>query len=70
MNLLEEYKKNGRKKYSVDIMLNDGGRNMSNGVRDAGLLGEERVTLGPDLGTRLVPNEIDPTSVLGRKGLV
>jgi len=39
-----------RKKYSVDIMLNDEGTNMSNGVRDAGLLGEERVTLEPDPG--------------------
>ena len=58
-----------RKKYSVDIMLNDGGRNMSNGVRDAGLLGEERVTLEPYPGSGLIPNEIDPTSVLGNKGI-
>jgi hypothetical protein len=58
-----------RKKYSVDIMLNDGGRNMSNGVRDAGLLGEERVTLEPYPGTGLIPNEIDPPSVLGKKGI-
>ena len=58
-----------RKKYNVDIMLNDGGRNMSNGVRDAGLLGEERVTLEPYPGNGLIPNEIDPTSILGKKGI-
>ena len=58
-----------RKKYSVDIMLNDEGTNMSNGVRDAGLLGEERVTLEPYPGSGLIPNEIDPTSVLGKKGI-
>ena len=48
-----------RKKYSVDIMLNDGGRIMSNGVRDSGLLGEERVTLEPYPGNGLIPNEIE-----------
>jgi len=58
-----------RKKYAVDIMLNDGGRNMSNGVRDAGLLGEERVTLEPYPGIGVIPNEIDPTSILGKKGI-
>ena len=58
-----------RKKYSVDIMLNDGGRIMSNGVRDAGLLGEERVTLEPYPGNGLIPNEIDPSSILGKKGI-
>ena len=58
-----------RKKYSVDIMLNDGGRIMSNGVRDAGLLGEERVTLEPYPGNGIIPNEIDPTSILGKKGI-
>jgi hypothetical protein len=58
-----------RKKYSVDIMLNDGGRIMSNGVRDAGLLGEERVTLEPYPGNGLMPNEIGPSSILGKKGI-
>ena len=58
-----------RKKYSVDMMLNDGGRLMSNGVRDAGLLGEERVTLEPYPGNGIVPNKIDPTSILGKKGI-
>ena len=58
-----------RKKYNVDIMLNDGGRIMSNGVRDSGLLGEERVTLEPYPGNGLIPNEIDPTSILGKKGI-
>ena len=58
-----------RKKYNVDIMLNDGGRMMSNGVRDAGLLGEERVTLEPYPGNGILPNQIDPSSILGKKGI-
>ena len=58
-----------RKKYSIDIMLNDGGRIMSNGIRDAGLLGEERVTLEPYPGNGIVPNKINPTSILGKKGI-
>jgi hypothetical protein len=31
---------NLRKKYDIDVMLNDGGRQMSNSLRDAGLLAE------------------------------
>jgi hypothetical protein len=58
-----------RRKYSVNIMLNDGGRIMSNVVRHSGLLGEERITLEPYPGNGLIHNEIDPTSILGKKGI-
>ena len=34
-----------RRLYDIDMILNDGGRIMSNSVRDLGILGEERVTL-------------------------
>ena len=50
------------------MMLNDGGRQMSNGIRDAGLLAEERVTLEPYPGEGMLPSKIDPTSVLGMDG--
>jgi hypothetical protein len=51
--------------------LNDGGRLMSNGVRDSGLLAEERVTLEPYPGNDVMTTseETDPTSILGKKGL-
>lgn len=56
-----------RKSHGVDVLLNDGGRQMSNGVRDAGLLGEERVTLEPYPGNQFI-SEIDASSVLGKEG--
>jgi len=58
-----------RKKYDVNILLNDGGRYMSNGIRDVGLLGEERITIEPYPGIGVVPEELDPSSILGRKGI-
>jgi riboflavin biosynthesis pyrimidine reductase len=58
-----------RKKYDIDVMLNDGGRQMSNSLRDAGLLAEERVTLEPYPGTKIIPEDLDPTSILGDIGL-
>jgi len=57
-----------RKKYNIQMILNDGGRQMSNGVRDAGLLGEERVTLEPYPGDGIIPDQLDPTSILGQDG--
>jgi hypothetical protein len=58
-----------RKDYNIDIMLNDGGRQMSNGIRNAGLIGEERITLEPYPGYDILPEEIDPTSILGVEGI-
>jgi hypothetical protein len=60
-----------RHKYSVEMMLNDGGRQMSNGMRDLGLLAEERVTLEPFPGKRIIPepDEIDPSSIMAMDGL-
>jgi hypothetical protein len=60
---------NLRKQYNIDIMLNDGGRQMSNSLRDDSLLAEERVTLEPYPGKNIIPHEIDPTSILGEVGL-
>jgi hypothetical protein len=53
---------NLRSKYNIDIMLNDGGRQMSNGIRDTGLLGEERITLEPYPGNDIIPEveSVDP----------
>jgi hypothetical protein len=47
---------NLRSKYNIDIMLNDGGRQMSNGIRDIGLLGEERITLELYPGNDIIPD--------------
>lgn len=59
-----------RRLYGIDHILNDGGRIMSNSVRDLGILGEERVTLEPYPGDQFIPNSeiIYPTSVLGAEG--
>jgi len=59
-----------RRLYGIDVLLNDGGRIMSNSLRDLGLLGEERVTLEPYPGSRFIPDHerIDPSCVLGVKG--
>jgi hypothetical protein len=59
-----------RRLYGIDLILNDGGRIMSNSVRDLGILGEERVTLEPYPGDRFIPHSdrIDPKSVLGTEG--
>ncbi|HEY8110820.1 MAG TPA: hypothetical protein VIG05_08140, partial [Candidatus Nitrosotenuis sp.] len=60
-----------RKTYGLDRLLNDGGRQMSNAVRDAGLLAEERVTLEPYPGDGIMPDNIEsshPDSILGKKG--
>ncbi len=59
-----------RQLYSKDVILNDGGRQMSNSLRDLGILGEERVTLEPYPGFKFIPDpeRIDPESVLGVEG--
>jgi len=60
-----------KKKYQIDIILNDGGRIMSNGFKDSGVLGEERITLEPYPGKVLIQNEnhkVIEESTLGIKG--
>ncbi|TLX90225.1 MAG: hypothetical protein E6K94_07755 [Thaumarchaeota archaeon] len=59
-----------RQLYSKDVILNDGGRQMSNSLRDLGILGEERVTLEPYPGSKFIPDpeRIDPESILGVEG--
>lgn len=58
-----------RKKYNINILLNDGCRQMSNSFRDAGFLAEERITIEPYPGKKIMPDEIDPTSILGEDGI-
>ena len=36
-----------KKKYKINLILNDGGRIMSNGFKENGVIGEERITLEP-----------------------
>lgn len=59
-----------RRSYGIDMILNDGGRIMSNSVRDLGLLGEERVTLEPYPGDQFVPqrDKMGSKNVLGIEG--
>jgi hypothetical protein len=60
-----------RRKFRIEILLNDGGRQMSNGFRDLGILAEERITLEPFPGKKIIPDveEIDPTSIMAMDGL-
>lgn len=57
-----------RRNYEIKYLLNDGGRKMSQSMRDAGLLAEERITLEPfNLATLGYP--IDNSCILGKSGL-
>ena len=60
-----------RRKYGINIMLNDGGRQFSNGLRDAGLLAEERVTLEPSPDETVIPDveNVDPASIMAMDGI-
>jgi hypothetical protein len=59
-----------RKLHGTDMILNDGGRIMSNSIRDQGLLGEERITLEPYPGDQFIPHrsKLDQQNVLGIEG--
>jgi hypothetical protein len=60
-----------RRVFDISTILNDGGRVMSNSVRDLGILGEERVTLEPYPGNQFIPSgeSIEPGSILGAQGI-
>jgi hypothetical protein len=60
-----------KRKYGINLILNDGGRIMSDGIRREGLLGEERMSLEPFPGEDIFPSDkyIDPTTVAGSEGL-
>jgi len=60
-----------KQKYGIDLILNDGGRIMSEGVRREGLLGEERISVEPFPGEDIFPSDkyIDPTTAAGSAGL-
>jgi hypothetical protein len=57
-----------RKKYGIKYLLNDGGRIMSNSMRDAGILGEERITLEP-FDPLTLKYKIDDSCILGKRGV-
>lgn len=56
-----------RKDYGIKYLLNDGGRKMTEAIRDDGLLAEERVTLEP-FNSATLKYEIDDSCILGKKG--
>lgn len=56
-----------RKNYGIKYLLNDGGRKMTESIRDDGLLAEERVTLEP-FNSATLEYEIDDACILGKKG--
>jgi hypothetical protein len=56
-----------RKKYGVRYLLNDGGRIMSNSVRELGILGEERITLEP-FNSLTLGYTIGSDCILGENG--
>jgi hypothetical protein len=62
--------KNIRKFHGTDMILNDGGRIMSNSVRDLALLGEERITLEPFPGDQFIPHRSasNTQNILGIEG--
>jgi len=43
-----------KKKYNINLILNDGGRIMSNGFKENGVIGEERITLEPYPGKQFL----------------
>jgi hypothetical protein len=60
-----------KRKYGIALILNDGGRIMSDGIRKEGLLAEERMSLEPFPGEDVFPlnKYIDPTTAAGSPGL-
>jgi hypothetical protein len=57
-----------RRNYGIKYLLNDGGRKMSESIRDEGLLAEERITLEP-FNPATLGYTIDDSCILGKKGL-
>ena len=61
-----------KKKYNINMILNDGGRIMSNGLRKSGVIGEERITLEPYPGKEFLDFQNDDfllkECILGIKG--
>jgi hypothetical protein len=55
-----------RKKYGIKKMLNDGGRKMSNGMKELNLLGGERISYEPYPGKKYIPNKISSDMILGK----
>jgi hypothetical protein len=64
---------NLKKKYKINLILNDGGRVMTNGFKENGVIGEERITLEPYPGKEFLDfdnknNYLLQNCTLGIKG--
>jgi hypothetical protein len=55
-----------RKEFDIKYLLNDGGRIMSNSIRDCGILGEERITL-ESFNSITLDYSINSNCILGKK---
>ena len=53
-----------KKKYNIKMILNDGGRIMSNGLKKSGVIGEERITLEPYPGKEFLDFQKDDDFLL------
>ena len=58
-----------RREFGIKIMLNDGGRKMSNGIKDLGLLGGERISYEPYPGRKFISDIITNDMVIGKNGI-
>lgn len=58
-----------RKNYNIKKLLNDGGRQMSNGIKKIEMLGGERISYEPYPGKKFLPKTITDEMILGRKGV-
>ena len=58
-----------RKKLGVKKILNDGGREMSNGIRELDMLGGERISYEPYPGDEFIPTNITHDMIIGSDGL-
>lgn len=57
-----------RKNFNIQKILNDGGRQMSNGIKKIGMLGGERISYEPYPGEKFLPKTITKDMVLGMNG--
>jgi hypothetical protein len=58
-----------RKKFKIKKMLKDGGRSMSNEIRQLGMLGGERISYEPFPGYEFMPDKITYDMILGQDGI-
>jgi hypothetical protein len=57
-----------RKNFNIKKLLNDGGRQMSNGIKEIGMLGGERISYEPCPDKKFLPKTITDDMILGVDG--